>query len=179
MLKSKDYKLFRNHSKFTFPKRSGGTIINILVIGFIIVIIGAGVMSLMKEAGETGQEYAQGMVNATNQATSIVCKSNMGQIWQFLQMYSITEEELPASYDELVQEVGITKIFHCSEPNSPDYTYIPGQTLGSPGDNILLYESVPVHNGKCMVLRVNNIVELLTPEELQAAIEKTKAHLRR
>lgn len=179
MCKGKNYKLFRNQKKFAFPKRSGGTITNILTVGIIVVLIGIGVMSLMKQAGETTTEYAQGMVNTTNKASSLACTSNMGQIFQILQMYSMTEDKLPESYDDLVSEVGMTQIFHCSEPNAPNYTYIPGQTLSSPADNILLYESVPVHSGKCNVLRVSGRVEMLSPEELQAAIEQTKSHLGR
>jgi hypothetical protein len=179
MYKSKKSKMFRSQKKFTFPKRSGGTIIDIITIGVILVLIGAGVMWIMKRTGQAGQEYAQGMVNASNKAAAIVCTSNMGQIWQVLQMRSITEEELPGSFEELVNEVGTSGVFQCPEPNSPRYEYIPGQTLISPPDNILLFEPLPVHNGKCHVLRVNGTIELITPEELKAAIEQTKAHLRR
>ncbi|MBN2589395.1 MAG: hypothetical protein JXA96_06010 [Sedimentisphaerales bacterium] len=177
MLKSKKYKMFRNQNKITFPKRSGGTIVNILVVGIIIFLIGAGIMSLMKQTGETVEEYGEGMINTTNKASGIVCTSNMNQIFQILQMYSISEGELPASYEALVNEVGTSGVFHCSESDSPNYSYIPGQTLSSPPDNILLYESVPVHNGMCNVLRVSGKVEMLTPEELQAAIQQTESHL--
>jgi hypothetical protein len=177
MFANKNVKLHSDLNKVLLSKRSGGTITNILTVGIIIVLIGIGVMSLMKQAGETTQEYAQGMVNTTNKASSIACTSNMGQIFQIMQMFSMTEDKLPESYDDLVSEVGMTQIFHCSEPNAPNYTYIPGQTLSSPADNILLYESVPVHSGKCNVLRISGKVEMLSPEELQAAIEQTKAHL--
>ncbi len=179
MYKNKNSMLFRNQKRFLTAKRSGGTITNILIAGIVIVLIGIGVMSLMKQAGETTQEYAEGMVNTANKASSIACTTNMGQIFQILQMYSMTEDKLPESYDDLVSEVGMTQIFHCSESNAPNYTYIPGQTLSSPADNILLYESVPVHSGKCNVLRVSGRIEMLTPEELQAALEQTKAHLGR
>jgi hypothetical protein len=177
MFKNKNSRSFRFQKRYPAANRSGGTITNILIAGIVIVLIGIGVMSLMKQAGETTQEYAQGMVNTTNKASSIACTSNMSQIFQVLQMYSMTEDKLPESYEDLVSEVGMTQIFHCSEPNAPNYTYIPGQTLSSPADNILLYESVPVHSGKCNVLRVSGRIEMLSPEELQAAIEQTKAHL--
>ncbi len=179
MYNNKNFRVFRFQKRYLAAKRSGGTITNILIAGIVIVLIGIGVMSLMKQAGETTQEYAEGMVNTTNKASSIACTMNMSQIFQVLQMYSMTEDKLPESYDDLVSEVGMTQVFHCSEPNAPNYTYIPGQTLSSPSDNILLYESVPVHSGRCNVLRVSGRVEMLTPEELQAAIEQTKAHLGR
>ena len=179
MFANKNYKLHSDLKNVFLSKRTGGTITNILIAGIIIVLIGIGVMSLMKQAGETTQEYAQGMVNTANKASAIVCSSNLGQIYQFLQMSSMTDDKLPESYDELVNQVGMTQIFHCSEPNAPNYTYIPGQTLSSPPENILLYESIPVHSGRCNVLRVSGKIEMLSPEELQAAFEQTKSHLRR
>ena len=103
----------------------------------------------------------------------------MNQIYQILQMYSMAEDKLPASYEDLVNEVGDSRVFQCSEPNTPHYSYIPGQTLSSPPDNILLYEPAAAHQGKCMVLRVSGKVEALTPEEVEAAIAQTNAHLLR
>lgn len=179
MYKNKKSKIIRNMKKFSYPKRSGGTIIDIIAVVVVIGLVLGGVMWVMKTAGEAGQEYERGMVNAENKATVLVCTSNMGQIYKILQMYAMTEDELPDSYDALVSEVGDSRVFHCPEPNSPNYEYIPGQTLSSPPDNILLYEPAAVHNGMCNVLRVSGKVELLSPEELQAAIEQTKAHLKR
>jgi hypothetical protein len=44
--------------------------------------------------------------------------------------------------------------------------------------NILIYEPKPVHDGRCGVLRLGGQIELLTPEELQQALEQTRASIR-
>ncbi|MBN1972683.1 MAG: hypothetical protein JW787_03535 [Sedimentisphaerales bacterium] len=162
-----------------FLRYRGGTLINIIVAIIFFGLIGYGVLWVIRQTGEAGQEYAQGMVNTTNKATAAACTMNMRTIWTSIQMYSITNDGLPESFAELVSEVGDSRVFQCPEPNSPKYEYIPGQTLNSPGENILLYEPKPVHSGMCNVLRVSGAIELITPEELQAALEQTKAHLRR
>lgn len=179
MLTRKSSKLKNSFNQAFLAERSGGTVIDIIAVIIIIGLVMAGVMWVIKQAGDAGQEYSKGMVSATNKATSIVCTSNMGQIYQILQMHSITENELPALFEDLVNEVGTAGVFQCPEPNSPVYEYIPGQTLSSPPDDILLYEPLPVHNGRCNVLRVSGKVEMITPEELQAALEQTLAHLSR
>jgi len=179
MYKSKKSRLFSSHNKFSFPKRSGGSLTDLIVVIIILVLIGAGVMWVIKRTGEAGQEYAEGMVSAHNQASSIVCKSNMGQIYQVIQMYSMTEDAFPETFNDLVNEVGTSRVFECSEPNCPSFEYIPGQSFNSPENNILLYEPAASHDGKCTVLRVGGTVEMLAPEELEAAIRQTKAHLER
>ena len=159
-------------------KRSGGTIINIITTVIFFGLIAFGVMWVMKQTGEQVEQYSQTMVNVQNKATITACSMNLNTIRKSLQMYAITNDGLPESFDELAREVGNSRVFQCPEPNSPKYSYVPGQTLNSPGENILLYEPKPVHNGMCNILRVNGTIELLTPEELQAALEQTKAHLR-
>ena len=47
-----------------------------------------------------------------------------------------------------------------------------------PPTNILLYESRPVHDGHCSVLRLGRQIELLSPEEVQQAVAQTLAGLR-
>ncbi len=160
-------------------KRRGGTIANLITAVIFFGLIGAGVLWVIRTAGTETKEYTTGMVNTRNEAIVIKCQSNLRAIWQVIQAYGLSNDNLPASFDDLVEVTGMTQVFQCPEPNSPKYEYIPGQTLDSPGSNVLLYEPEPVHNGKGNVLRVNGTIELLTPEELQAAIEQTKAHLQR
>ena len=159
-------------------KRRGGTIINIITAIILFGLIAAGVLWVIKTAGDMGGQYTTAMVNTQNQATELKCQTNMRSIWQVIQAYGLSNDKLPESFDDLVSETGYSSLFQCPEPNSPKYDYIPGQTLDSPGDNILLYEPEPVHNGKGNVLRVNGRIDLLSPEELQAALEQTKVHLR-
>lgn len=158
--------------------RRGGTIANIITAVIFFGLIAAGILWVIKTAGEMGGQYAQTVVNTQNKATLLKCQQNFYAINQSIQAYGLTNDKLPDSLDELVQVTGMTQLFQCPEPNSPKYEYIPGQTLDSPRDNILLYEPKPVHGGKGNVLRVNGAIDLLTPEELQAALEQTKAHLR-
>jgi hypothetical protein len=169
----------RNRAGFAqHEKRRGGTIINIITAVIFFGLIAAGVLWVIKTAGDMGGQYTKAMVNTENKARTIKCQQNLYAINQSIQAYGLENEKLPESFDELVRITGMTQVFQCPEPNSPKYQYIPGQSLDSPPDNILLYEPEPEHGGKCNVLRVNGMIELLTPEELQAAIEQTKAHLR-
>ena len=160
-------------------RRHGGTIINVITALIFFGLIAAGILWVIKTAGDMGGEYTTAMVKTQNKATLLKCQQNLYGINQSIQAYGLSNDELPESFDELVEVVGMTQIFQCPEPNSPKYAYIPGQNLDSPPDNILLYEPEPVHGGKGNVLRVNGSIDLLTPEELQAAIEQTKAHLRK
>jgi hypothetical protein len=159
-------------------KRRGGTIANIITAVIFFGLIAAGVLWVIKTAGQMGGEYANDMVTTQNKATTLKCQTNLRAIWQNLQIYALSNDKFPESFDELVDFSGSSKLFQCPEPNSPKYAYIPGQSMDSPGDNIVLYEPEPVHNGSGNALRVNGTIELLTPEELQAALEQTKAHLR-
>ena len=152
---------------------------NIIIGLAILALMVYGIMWIAKGTGEAVQEYGQGINNTQSQASNLKCQMNMRTIWQSIQLYSISHDDLPKSFDELVDEVGTIQVFQCSEPNTPRFEYIPGQRLDSPQDNILLYEPAAAHNGKCNVLRVSGIIDQLTIEELQAAIEQTKAHLLR
>jgi hypothetical protein len=170
---------FGRYENLSHYHNRGGTIINIITAIIFFGLIAAGVLWVIKQTGQAGQEYAQGMVNTQNKATTFVCQSNMRQIWAVIQMDSMNNDKLPDSFDELVNDVGDSRVFKCPEPNSPAFAYIPGQTLDSPPDNILLYEPQPVHGGLCNVLRASGKIESISPQELQAALEQTKAHLRK
>ena len=74
---------------------------------------------------------------------------------------------------------GNTQLFRCPSPEGEQYKYIPGHGANSPDSNVVLYEPKAVHDGRAGVLRLGGQVELLTPEELQQAIDQTLANLRR
>jgi hypothetical protein len=158
-------------------KRNGGTIINIITAVIFFGIIALGVMWVMKQTGEQVEQYGQAMVNTQNKATTVKCQTNLRAIWQNIQMYAVSNDKLPESFEDFVDWSGNSRLFQCPEPNSPKYAYIPGQRLDSPGENILIYEPEAVHNGGCNVLRVNGTIELITFEELQADIKRTRANL--
>jgi hypothetical protein len=182
MLKNKFSKLHFGLSRLSSVKRNnykGGTIINVIVGLVFLGLMAAMILWVMKSWGEAGQEYLTGVKKTEIKATTAACQLHLNQVRTTIQMYAMNNDKMPESFDALVEETGDSKIFRCPEPNSPKYSYIPGQSLDSPPENILVYDSQPVHNGMSNVLRVNGSIESLTPEQLKAAIEKTKTHLKK
>jgi len=94
-------------------------------------------------------------------------------------MYAMTNGSFPSSQKQLLDWCGgDTRLFHCSEPNAPNYVYIPGETSDMPPTTVLLYEPAPVHDGKCNVLLLDGRMETLPPEEVKKAVEATIAMLK-
>jgi hypothetical protein len=162
----------------TEARANGGTIINIITALIFFGLIAIGVWWVIKTTGEAGQQYTDALVKTSNKASVLKCQTNMRAIWQNLQMYAISNESFPASQQELMNWSGNARLFHCNEPNAPEYVYIPGQTGDMSAVNVLLFEPKPVHDGRCNVLYLNGQMELLTPEELNQAIEATLARLK-
>ena len=48
-----------------------------------------------------------------------------------------------------------------------------------PASNVLVYEPEPVHEGRSAVLFLGGQIAMLTPEELEPALEATQAQIRR
>ena len=159
-------------------KKNGGAIINIITVLIFFGLLGLGVWWVVKMTGEAGQQYTDTMINTSHKASALKCQTNMRTIWQNLQMYAISNESFPPSQQELMNWCSSTRLFHCDEPNAPQYVYIPGQTGDMPTVNVLLFEPEPVHNGRCNVLFLDGQIELLTPEELKRAIEATLVRLK-
>jgi len=163
--------------KSTSPFRAylhGGTIINLLFVLIFLVLIGLGIKWVIKNMGQAGEQYTQTMIDAKYSAEAVQCQMNMRAIAQNIQMYALSNEGFPSSQQELVQWSGSTKLFKCSTPDGGEFVYIPGQNGSMSPMNILLYESEPVHNGRCNVLRLGGQIELLAPEELQRALAQTR-----
>jgi prepilin-type processing-associated H-X9-DG protein len=157
----------------------GGTIINVITGLIFFGLIGFGVYWVIKTTGQAGEQYATAMVKTHDKAMTITCQMNLRSIHQTLQTYAISNEAFPASQEELVNFAGYgSKLFHCPDPNGSEYIYIPGQRSDESAPAILVYESKPVHNGKCNVLLSDGQIVPLTPEELKQAIEATQARRR-
>ena len=78
---------------------------------------------------------------------------NLRSIAQTLQTYAVSNEAFPASQQELVDFAGYgSKLFHCPDPNGGEYIYIAGHRSDDSAPTVVVYESKPVHNGKCNVL---------------------------
>jgi len=156
----------------------GGTIINVITAVIFFGLIGMGVWWVIKTTGQAGQQYTEAMIKTSHKAMTITCQSNLQAIWQNVHIYAISNEHFPETQQELVDFGGYTRLFHCPDPNGSQYVYIPGQDGGMPPTNVLVYESKPVHDGRCNVLFLGGQIEALTPEQLKQAIEATLAKRR-
>jgi prepilin-type processing-associated H-X9-DG protein len=156
-----------------------GRIIDVLAIAIVLGLVGMFIWWVIKTTGQAGQQYTEAMVNTSHKATTLTCQTNMQTIFKNLNIYAISNERFPESQQELVEFGGYARLFQCPDPNGSQYVYIPGQSGDMSPSNVLLYESKPVHDGKCNVLFLGGQIEMLTPEQLKQALEATAAHLRR
>jgi hypothetical protein len=157
----------------------GGTIINIVAAIIFFGLIALGVLWVIKNIGEAGQQYTDGMIKTQNKAIAVKCQLNMRTISQNIQLYAMSNDSFPPNLDALIEFSGSTQLFQCPDPEGGKYVYIPGQNNSMSPANILLYEIKPVHNGCCNVLRLNGQIELLSPEQIKEAVAQTLASLRK
>jgi hypothetical protein len=169
---------FRKHVNSHSLDLHGGTIINVLFALIFLGLIGLGVWWIIKSFGQAGQQYTQTMIDTKYTAETVKCQTNLRAIAQNIQIYALSNEGFPPSLQDLVQWSGSTQLFKCPSPDGGKYIYIPGQNSDMSPANVLVYESNPVHDGRCSVLRLGGQIELLTPEELKQALAKTQASLR-
>ncbi len=156
----------------------GGTIINALVGVIFFGGMAMGIWWIFKQAGTAGQQYTNVMIDTSNRASALKCQTNMRSIYQCIQMYAMSNDEFPATQEELVDYCGGSRVFRCSEPNAPSYVYISGQRPDMPQTNVLVYEPQPVHENHSCVLFLGGQIAMLTPEELKPAVEATQAQIR-
>ena len=157
----------------------GGTIINIITAIIFFGLIALGVLWVIKNVGEAGQQYTEGMIKTQNKALKVKCQLNMRTIAQNIQIYAMSNDSFPPSLEALIEFSGSTQLFQCPDPEGGKYVYIPGQNNNMAPTNILLYETKPVHDGRCNVLRLSRQIELLSPEQVQQEVAKTLASLRK
>ncbi len=158
--------------------RQGGTIINVITAVVFFGLLALGILWIIKTTGEAGQQYTTAMINTQDKAAGLSCQMNLRSIGQNLQMYAISHEGFPASQQELMSFSGNSRLFRCPDPNGGEYIYIPGQRADASPGNVLVYESEPVHNGRCNVLFLGGQTAALTPDELNQALEATLARRR-
>lgn len=152
-----------------------GIVISLIVLGFL----GFGVSRIIKSMGEASSQYTGAMVNTKRKAVALQCQMNLNTIWQNLRMYSIEKEGFPSSLKTLADWGAGSQLLRCTAPDGGEYVYIPGQNGNMPGQNVLVYELKAAHDGRCNLLRVNGQVDLLTPEQVQAAVTETYIRLRK
>ena len=151
-----------------------GKLIGIVISLIILGLLGFGVSRIIKTMGEAGSQYSGAMVDTKRKAIALQCQMNMRTIWQNLRMYAIEKEGFPPSLKTLVDWGADSQLLRCTSPDGGEYVYIPGQNQNSPSQNVLVYELKAVHEGRCNLLRVNGQVDLLTPDQVQAAVTKTQ-----
>ena len=156
----------------------GGTIINIVTAIIFFGLIALAVLWVIKNIGEAGQQYTDSMIKTQNKAVTVKCQMNLRTIAQNIQIYALSNDRYPPSLEALIEFSGSTQLFQCPDPEGDKYVYIPGQNSSMPPTNILLYETRPVHDGRCNVLRLSRQIESLSPEEVQQAVAQTLAGLR-
>ncbi len=163
------------------PQRAthGSTIINLVFAVVFFGLLALGVLWILKMVGQAGQQYSTAMIQTTQKASALQCQNNLRTIWQSVHMYAISNEGLPPTQQALIDSCGYgSRLFHCDEPNAPQYVYIAGQTLDMAPTNVLLYEPEPVHNGQCSVLFLDGRMAMLDPDELKMAVEATITNVR-
>jgi len=169
------------HQNFLPARRAdsrGGTIINIITAIIFFGLIALAILWVIKNVGQAGQQYTEGMIKTQNKAVTVKCQMNLRTIAQNIQIYAISNDSFPPSLEALIEFCGSTQLFQCPDPDGGKYVYIPGQNNNMPPANILLYEIKPVHNGCCNVLRLDRQIELLSPEQVQRAVAQTLAGLK-
>jgi hypothetical protein len=155
-----------------------GRLIGIVISLLILGLLGYAAWWVTKSMGEAGSQYGEALVDAKRKALAIQCQTNMRAIWQNLRMYEIEKEGFPPSLETLVDWGADAQLFRCPDSDGDQYVYIPGRLQDTTGRNVLLYESKAVHEGLCNLLRANGQIELLTPEQVEAAVAETQAMLR-
>jgi hypothetical protein len=152
------------------------------LIGIVISLIFIGLISfaiwwVTKSVGEAGSQYGGAMVDTKRKAKALQCQLNLSTIRQNLRIYAIEKGGFPPSLKTLVDWGADPQLLCCTAADGGQYLYIPGQNENTPGQNVLVYEQKAVHEGRCNILRVNGQMELLTPEQVQAAVTKTHLQL--
>ena len=157
--------------------RPGGAVINVISAVIFFGLFGLGIWWVVKQWGQASEQYSGAMIDARNDAWSVNCQINMRTIGQNIQMFAISNEGLPESLAELRRWSGNSELFRCPAPDGAEYVYIPGQTSEMSPSNILVFEPNAVHDGRAAALLLGGTVGLLTPDQLDQALARTKAEL--
>ncbi len=155
-----------------------GKLIFIVISLIVLGLLGFGAWWIIKSMGEAGSQYGGAMVDTKRKAIALQCQMNLRTIWQNLRMYAIEKESFPPSLKTLVDWGADPQLLRCPAPDGGEYVYIPGQNGNMPGQNVLVYELKAAHDGRCNLLRVDGQIDLLTPDQVQAAVTKTYIRLR-
>jgi len=143
----------------------------------LLLAAGCGDDGESNEGGSDG--YLETVLRSKDLADATACQAQLKALATTLATWAAEHGgKFPAALDGLVASGDLSpRQLHCPSRKGKRYVYIAGQKLGMPGDNVLVYEDTPVHDGKCHVLRLSGAVEALNPEDLRAAVERTRERL--
>jgi hypothetical protein len=150
-------------------------IITAIIILAVLGGLAAGVLWVIKSLSEQGSAYFEVVQDARQTAWDLKCLEQLRVLGADIQMYEAASGRLPGDLAEL----GRRDLLRCPAPNGQPYEYIAGQNPTMRGANILVYEPQAAHDGKHAVLRLDGQVELLTSQQLQEELEKTRFALSR
>jgi hypothetical protein len=179
-LKKDSYGLWPFRHKSSSAQRGSvdiGKLIGIVISLIVLGLFGYAIWWVTKSMGEAGSQYTGAMIDTKRKAVALQCQMNLNTIRQDLRIYAIEKGSFPPSLKTLVDWGAEPQLLRCSLADGGQYLYIPGQNENTPGQNVLVYELKPVHEGRCNLLRVNGQIELLTPEQVQAEVTKTRLQL--
>ena len=127
---------------------------------------------------EEDKGYLGGVMDALTQAEVTAAKAHMRTLAVSLGAYASNNGVFPKSLDDLVKAEGLSdKAIRSIGKNPRLFSYINGQTMKSPPENVLVYDENPIYDRKCLLLRRGGEVELLGPADLREALAQTKARL--
>ena len=119
--------------------------------------------------------YLETVVGAKKYAETMVDKVRLKALWTSLNTRAVMSG---GKFPDKLADLGDRQLTKAPGKDGQAYQYIPGQRTTSPRANVLVFEAKPVHKGgKCLVLRVGGSIELLTPQQLQQAVDETKKTL--
>ena len=157
----------------------GGTIIDVAFAIAFFGLLALGIFWLCKAWGQATHDYGRAMIQATETATALKCEMNMNSVWQCIEAHLTESDELPSSREDLVRLCGDSRLLRCDEPNGLPYVYVAGQRPNMPGSNVLVYEPIPVHQGRSAVLFLSGRVDMLDPNSLRRAVQETQSQISR
>lgn len=149
-----------------------GKWVTIAVVVGLFGVLMVGAYFVIRGMAQSGEKYGRGLQSAAQRGSEVSCAVQLAVIHRSLQVAAASADgRFPRSLTELYSPSEL----HCPSTAEAAYIYVPGQDQSMPADNVLVYESKPVHKGRCSVLRLGGKVELLTTQELAAEVDKTRA----
>lgn len=163
------------------PSDIGRHVWKFVTIAIILAIVGGlvwGIMYTLKNVGQTGEQYAQGLAGGLERAKDVTCQENLANLYKTLAIFRQSEQGPPMTLHELIQKnYSGPENLRCPKTKT-DFEYIYQAETESP-QNVLVYEPDAPHEGKGYVLRLNGRIDCVTSDQLKAEVDATHKRLAR